>query len=61
MKTDFAVKQIKDKVVFVDTEKAMFKGIPFKSLGAFGRRKFENLLVMSGHQKVGGIPKIRYE
>lgn len=61
MKTDFAIKDIKDKVVFIDTDKAVFKGIPFKVLGGYGRRKFENLLIMHGHQKVNGVPIIRYE
>lgn len=61
MKTDFAIKDIRGKVVFVDTNKAVFKGLPFKALGEFGRRKFENLLIMHGHQKVNGVPIIRYE
>lgn len=61
MKTDFAVKQVNDRALIVDTDKATYKGLPFKSLGAFGRRKFENLLVMNTHQKLGKLPKIRYE
>lgn len=35
------------RVVEVDTGKATFQGKPWKSLGEFGRRKFENLLVLS--------------
>lgn len=61
MNPEFAVKRIKDNTIVVDTDKATYQGRPFKSLGGFGRRKFENLLVMHSHQKIGGVPKIRYE
>lgn len=35
------------RVVEVDTNKATFQGRPWKSLGEFGRKKFENMLVLS--------------
>lgn len=61
MSTDFAIKVIKGKDVVIDTNKARFHNVPFKSLGAFGRRKFENFLIMSKHQELGGVPRIIYE
>ena len=64
MKNEFGVKDVKDfngqKVVFVDGN-TEFKGVKVKNLSSFGRRKFENLLVMNTHKKLGGVPKIRYE
>jgi len=64
MKTEFGIQTVRDrgnhKVVIVDTDKAHFKGIPFKALGAFGRKKFENLLVISTHRKTGPS-KISYK
>lgn len=35
------------KVVEVDTGKATFQGRPWVSLGDFGKRKFENMLVLT--------------
>lgn len=33
------------RVVFeVDTSRALYKGIPWRTLGRFGKRKFENLI-----------------
>lgn len=45
------------KVVSVDTNKAKLFGIPWKALGDFGKRKFENLLVLSDEKN---RLKIRY-
>lgn len=41
--------RIKDdrKIVEVNTRKAEYQGIPWQSLGEYGKRKFENLLVLS--------------
>ena len=33
-------------VVEVDVDKEKYYGIPWKSLGDFGKRKFENLIVL---------------
>lgn len=35
------------KVLIIDTKKATYQGIPWVSLGDFGKRKFENFLVLS--------------
>ena len=34
------------KGIEVDTNKAVFRDIPWKLLGEFGKRKFENVLVL---------------
>lgn len=61
MKPEFGIKKIVGKDIVVDTDTANFQGRKFKSLGIFGRRKFENLLIMHLHQEVGGVPRIIYE
>lgn len=65
MRKEFAVKRIRgdehNKVVIVDTKNATYKGLPWKNLGTFGKRKFENLLVIENHHSIGGKPKIIYE
>ena len=35
------------RVIEIDTKKAHYKGIPWQTLGNFGKRKFENLLVLA--------------
>lgn len=35
------------KCLTVNTNKAHYKGHSWKSLGSFGRRKFENLIILS--------------
>ena len=51
MKNNFAVLYEKkidgDTLVFVDTSKAMIRGIRWNELGEWGRRKFENLLFLT--------------
>lgn len=37
----------KRKIIEVDTNKASFRHIPWHSLGDFGKRKMENLLVLT--------------
>lgn len=48
---NFAEKKVRTVGEFdvyeVDTEKATYKGFRFKDLGAYGRRKFENALVLT--------------
>lgn len=44
-------------VVAVDTSKARYFGIAWRDLGSFGKRKFENLVAMSGAH---GYSKILY-
>jgi len=34
------------RIVEVDTKKANYRGISWRNLGGFGKRKFENLIVM---------------
>lgn len=51
MYPDYAItKEIQEEdrlVVIVDTNKATFQGFPWATLGDFGKRKFENMLVLS--------------
>ena len=51
MQPDFAIiKETPGKdfiVVAIDTNKATYQGRPWRTLGDFGKRKFENLLVLS--------------
>ncbi len=51
MKNNFAVvrEQSKNKILylFVDTKKALFRGIVWAQLGDFGKRKFENMLFLT--------------
>lgn len=42
----------------VDTRKSFYRGIPWHSLGSFGKRKFENLVALS--QK-GQIVRVIYD
>lgn len=50
MKPNFAIIETQQrngyKVFTVDTAKATYQGMPWHSLGDFGKRKFENLLVL---------------
>lgn len=61
MNSDFAIiaeyKNYGKRVVEIDTNKAHYKGIPWKDLGGFGKQKFENLIVMM-HTKAS--TKVRY-
>lgn len=57
-----AVKKVRqvgnNTVLQVDTKDARYFDIPWRELGAFGKRKFENLVFMS-HMKDN--PKIIYK
>ena len=50
MKPDFAIAREVDRdgfrVLFIDTTKAKYQGIGWRTLGDFGKRKFENLLIL---------------
>jgi hypothetical protein len=51
MPPNFAIKneRMRDgfKVVEIDIKKATYQGRPWKSLGDFGKRKFENLVFLN--------------
>ncbi len=51
MKPDFAIvnERVKDgyTTVCIDTSKATFRGIKWRTLGDFGKRKFQNLLIIT--------------
>lgn len=40
------------KIIEVDTEKTSYRGIPWKQLGNFGKRKLENLLVLKDTSQI---------
>lgn len=44
------------KYVLVDVDKAEYQGRNWKTLGDFGKRKYENLLVLKAKEPI----KIRY-
>jgi hypothetical protein len=43
-----------NKVIEVDTHKAEFRGMPVHALGPYGKRKFENLVVIESniHERI---------
>ena len=51
MKPDFAIVEERQKegftVLTIDTKKASYQGRLWQQMGDFGKRKFENLLVIS--------------
>jgi len=55
MKPDFAIiaeRVVSDlKVVEVDTKKASYQGVSWRTMGDYGKRKFENLLVLEQRQR----------
>lgn len=46
--------------ILVDVDTAEYQGRPWKSLGDFGKRKFENMLVLKETQKHKEKINIRY-
>lgn len=57
MKPDFAIINERKKdgwtVLCVDTARAVYQGIKWAQLGDFGKRKFENLLVITrGRERI---------
>lgn len=50
MEYNFGIKKetMKDgyKILFIDTNKAKWQGIVWRTLGDFGKRKFENAIVL---------------
>lgn len=55
MKPDFAIisqQQSGDEVIIsVDTSKATYQGIAWRTLGDLGKRKFDNLLILQDAQQ----------
>lgn len=55
MRPNFAIiEERKDgpfTILTIDTTKATYQGVPWRSLGDFGKRKFENLLFMRRNQE----------
>lgn len=56
MKPDYAVvaeRIVSDtRVIEVDTSRASYQGVQWRTMGDYGKRKFENLLVLEKRQKV---------
>jgi hypothetical protein len=61
MKPNYAIFERRDSggytSISIDTAAASFKGLPWRELGDFGKRKFENLLIL---ELSGDRLKIRY-
>lgn len=55
MKPDFAIiaeRVVSNlKIVEVDTNKASYQGVLWRTMGDYGKRKFENLLVLEQKQR----------
>lgn len=55
MKPEYAIIQervISDvKIIEVDTSKAKYQGVSWRTMGDYGKRKFENLLVLEQKQR----------
>ncbi len=55
MKPNFAIineqQQGEYLVLTIDTSKATYQGVPWRTMGDFGKRKFENFLVLSNAQR----------
>jgi len=56
MKPDFAIvaeRTVSDmRVVEVDTSKATYQGVSWRTMGDYGKRKFENLLVLEKKERI---------
>lgn len=57
MKPEFAIKQEIRKsdhtVLLIDSSKAKYQGMPWRSLGNFGKEKFKNILtIMKAEQNL---------
>ena len=64
MKNDFAIVDEKKKggklFLFVNTSKAILRGMKWNELGEWGRRKFENALFLTRMHKTKEVLKIIY-
>jgi len=49
------------KVIEIDTKKAEYKGYKVRDLGGYGRRKFENLIVIEANTKEKIPVKVIYK
>jgi len=47
------------KILEVDTNETIYRGIPWKQLGTWGKRKFENVIVLKNTEK-GKLTKVLY-
>jgi len=60
MRPEFAVIAERDisgvRVIEIDTSKAKYQGIPWATLGDYGKRKFENILILTINERA----KINY-
>lgn len=56
MKPDFAIiaeRTVSDlKIIEVDTSRASYQGVLWRTMGDYGKRKFENLLVLEQKQRL---------
>lgn len=56
MKPEYAIiaeRTINDlRIIEVDTKKASYQGVPWQTMGDYGKRKFENLLVLEKKERV---------
>lgn len=43
------------RVLEVDTKNVSFRGYPWQSLNAFGKRKFENLIILENTKRITKI------
>ena len=58
---DKGIEEVRNGIIIIDTKKAEYRGIKVKDLGGYGRRKFENLIIMENAQKTKKPSKIIYE
>lgn len=64
MKNNFEIvdEQLKDKkiMILVDTSKSILRGMAWNQLGEWGKRKFENMLVLQRWEKEKTYVKVNY-
>lgn len=55
MKPEFAISDTYEqgniRSLVVDTSKAVYQGVPWRALGDFGKRKFENILILTSSRE----------
>jgi hypothetical protein len=65
MTNEFAIVRTQDKdnklYLFVNTAKALFRGLKWSELGDFGKRKFENMLFLTNINPQSKHIKIVYD
>lgn len=64
MRNDFAIieeRQIDGKLIlFVDTSKAVLRGMPWSELGDWGKRKLETLLILTKQHNSKEQIRVKY-